>query len=163
MSTMWAFDIIESLYEKVLYFIRERAKNIIDFQKEKMLPLTKEQLKSHQDASMLNLRKKNLKKLSKSINYRKFREHCRYTGKYRGAAHSISICNLKFSVTNQIPVVFHNGSNYDYHFMIKANEFHGQFECLGKNTEKYKKNYVPREKEVTNIVKDGNESVTTIC
>ena len=81
MSTMWAFDIIESLYEKVLYFIRERAKNIIDFQKEKMLPLTKEKLKSHQDASMLNLRKKNLKKLSKSINYRKFREHCRYTGK----------------------------------------------------------------------------------
>ena len=81
MSTMWAFDIIESLYEKVLYFIRERAKNMIDFQKEKMLPLTKEQLKSHQDASMLNLRKKNLKKLSKSINYRKFREHCRYTGK----------------------------------------------------------------------------------
>ena len=81
MSTMWAFDIIESLYEKVLYFIRKRAKNIIDFQKEKMLPLTKEKLKSHQDASMLNLRKKNLKKLSKSINYRKFREHCRYTGK----------------------------------------------------------------------------------
>ena len=68
-------------------------------------------------------------------------------------------------MTNQIPVVFHNGSNYDYHFMIKelANEFHRQFERLGKNTEKYKKNYVPREKEVTSIVKDGNESVTTIC
>ena len=34
-----------------------------------------------------------------------------------GAAHSI--CNLKFDVPNEIPVFFHNGSNYDYHFTIK--------------------------------------------
>ena len=41
---------------------------------------------------------------------------------------------------NEIPVVFHKGSIYDYHFIIKelANESEGQFECLGKNTEKYK-------------------------
>ena len=41
---------------------------------------------------------------------------------------------------NEIPVIFHNGSNYDYHFIIKelANEFTGQFECLGENKEKYK-------------------------
>ena len=44
-----------------------------------------------------------------------------------GAANSI--CNLKFNVSNKIPVVFHNGSNYDYHFIIKelANEFERQF------------------------------------
>ena len=36
---------------------------------------------------------------------------------------------------NKIPVVFHRGSNYDYHFIIKelANEFGGQFACLGEN------------------------------
>ena len=35
---------------------------------------------------------------------------------------------------NEIPVVVHNGPNYDYHFLIKelANEFEGKFECLGK-------------------------------
>ena len=35
--------------------------------------------------------------------------------------------------------VFHNGSNYDYHFIIKelAEEFKKQFSCLGENTEKY--------------------------
>ena len=50
------------------------------------------------------------------------------------------------------------------HFIIKelANEFEGQFECLGENTEKCKTFSVPIEKEVTNIDKDGNESVATI-
>ena len=32
----------------------------------------------------------------------------------------------------EIPIVFHNGSTYDYHFIIKelAKECEGQFECL---------------------------------
>ena len=65
---------------------------------------------------------------------------------------------------NEILVVFHNGSNDDYHFIIKelANEFQGQLECLGENTEKKKKFSVPIEKQVTNIDKDGNESVVTV-
>ena len=43
---------------------------------------------------------------------------CQYTGgKYRAAAHSI--CNLKFNVPNEVPAVFHNGSNYDYYFTTK--------------------------------------------
>ena len=47
-----------------------------------------------------------------------------------------SICDLKFNVSNEIPVVFHNGSKYDYHFIIKelANEFEGQFELSAKTT-----------------------------
>ena len=65
---------------------------------------------------------------------------------------------------NEITVVFHNGSNYDYHFIIKelANKFEGKFECLGKNTEKYKVFSVSIEKEDTKLNKDGNESVITI-
>ena len=49
--------------------------------------------------------------------YLKVRDHCHYTGEYRGAANSI--CKLKYSVRKKIPIVFHNGSNYDYHFIIK--------------------------------------------
>ena len=66
-----------------------------------------------------------------------------FTGKYRGTAHST--CNLKFNVPNEIPLVFHNGSNYDYHFIIKelANKFEGHFDYLGENTEKYKTFFVP--------------------
>ena len=81
-----------------------------------MLPLTKEELKSHQVGRNCYIcGKRILKKLSKSINYRKVRNHCHYTGKYRDAAHSI--CNLKFNLPNEIPLVFHNGSNCDYHFI----------------------------------------------
>ena len=65
---------------------------------------------------------------------------------------------------NEILLVFHNGSNYDYHFIIKelANESEGRFECLGENTEKYKTFSIPIEKEVTNIDKDGNKSIASI-
>ena len=49
---------------------------------------------------------------------------------------------------NKIALVFQDGLNYDYHFAIKelANEFKGQIECFGENTEKYKKLYFPIEK-----------------
>ena len=49
-----------------------------------MLPLTKEELKSHQDARKCYISGKRIfKKLAKSKNYGKVRDHCPYTGKYR--------------------------------------------------------------------------------
>ena len=30
-----------------------------------------------------------------------------------------SICNLKYSVSKKNPIIFPNGSNYDYHFIMK--------------------------------------------
>ena len=58
-------------------------------------------------------------------------------GEYRGGVHSI--CNLKYSLPKKILIAFHNGSNYDYHFIIKglAEEFKKQFTCLGEHTEKF--------------------------
>ena len=70
-----------------------------------MLLLTKEELKSHQYTRNCYICGGTiLRKLSKGINYQKVNNHCHYTGTYRGAAHSI--CNLKFTVSNEIPVVF---------------------------------------------------------
>ena len=59
---------------------------------------------------------------------------------------------MKYKTPKKIPVVFHNGSTYDYHFIIKelAEEFEGQFECLGENTEKYITFSVPIQKELDN-------------
>ena len=63
--------------------------------------------------------KQNLKQkiFFKDKKYHKVRDHCHYAGEYRGATHSVS--NLKYSVHKKIPIVFHNGSNYDYCFTIK--------------------------------------------
>ena len=76
--------------------------------------------------------KKILKKVSNDKNYQKGRDHCHFTGKYRGTAHRV--CNLRFNFPYYIPVFFHG-----YHFLIKelAKEFEGQFECLEENTGKY--------------------------
>ena len=65
--------------------------------------------------------------------YYKVKDYCYYTGKYKGAAHNN--CSLKYTVQKEIPIVFHNGSTYDYHFIIKelAKEFDGNFECLYHN------------------------------
>ena len=78
----------------------------------------------------------------------KIRDHCHYRGKYRGAAHSI--CNLKYRVPKKISIVFHNGSSYDNHFIIKelAEEFEKQLTSLGENTEKFITFAVTIEKEV---------------
>ena len=84
----------------------------------------------------LSKKKKNEIKYFKDKEYRKVRDDFNYTREYRGAAHSM--CNLKYSATKKIPIVFHNGSNYDYHFIIKvlAEQFKKQFICLEENTEK---------------------------
>ena len=78
------------------------------------------------------------------------RDHCYCTGKCRGTAHSK--CNLRYKVPEEISIVFHNGSTYNYHFIIKqlAEEFEGEFECLGENTEKYITFSVPLKKENDN-------------
>ena len=87
--------------------------------------------------------------------YHKVRDHCHYTGKFRGAAHSI--CNLRYKTPKEIPIVFHNGSTYDYHFIINqlAKEFDGQLECLGENTEKYTSFSVAIKREL-----DNNKTIT---
>ena len=93
----------------------------------------------------------------------KVRDNCHYTGKYRGAAHSN--WNLNYKIPKEIPVAFHNGSTYDYHFIIKqlAREFKGYFHCLGENTKKYLTFSVPFKKEEDNGIKiHDNGGGTTI-
>ena len=47
---------------------------------------------------------------------RKVRDHCHYTGLYRGAARNN--CNLKYRIPDHIPIAFHNFSGYDAHLFI---------------------------------------------
>ena len=82
--------------------------------------------------------------------HHKVKDHCHYTGKYRGAAHNI--CNLRYRIPKELPKVFHNGSIYDYHFIIKelVKESDRNFECLSENTQKYITFSVPIKKETKN-------------
>ena len=50
------------------------------------------------------------------INYHRVRDHCHYTSKYTGEAHSL--CNLRYKIPKEIPVVFYNVPNYDCQFII---------------------------------------------
>ena len=61
-----------------------------------------------------------------SKKYERVRDHCYYTGKYRGAKY---ICNLRYKWPKETSAAFHNGSNYDNHFIIKqlAEEFERKF------------------------------------
>ena len=128
--------------------LREHTMKIIKFKKQTMTLLTKGQQESYENAKICYICKEKFEnKYLKDKKYCKVRNHCLYTGEYRGAVYSI--CNLKYSVTKKIPITFHNGSNYDAHFIIK--ELAEGFTCLRKNTEKYINFTVPTEKEVTRI------------
>ena len=128
--------------------LREHASKIIDYEKKKMIPLTTEEKIYYNKQKICYICKKEFNNNEKK-NY-KVRDHCYYTGKYRGVAHNI--CNLRYKVPKEIPIVFHNGSIYDYHFIIKelVKEFEGNFECLGENTEKYITFSVPIKKKIEN-------------
>ena len=47
----------------------------------------------------------------------KVRDHCHYTGRYRGPAHRN--CNLRYRIRSYIPVIAHNSARYDTHLFIK--------------------------------------------
>ena len=63
-------------------------------------------------------------------NFKQVKDHCHYTGKFRGTAHSI--CHLRYKVQKNISIVIHNAS-YDTHFIINqlAKEFKGKLDCIG--------------------------------
>ena len=140
----------------------EHVTKIINYEKKEMIPLTKEEMDWHNKQKFCHICKKTFSTDDKNQKCHKVRDHCHYTGKYKGAAHDI--CNLRYKISKEIPVVFHNGSTYDYHSIMKelAEEFEGQFECLGENTEKYITFSVPTKKEITKKEKDGDNNTTKI-
>ena len=121
--------------KNILESIREHAMKIINLKKNEVV--NRNHMKKQKRFKFVE---KNLK-----INIRKknkifVKDHCHYTGKYRGAAHRI--CILKYSAPKKIYIVFKNGSNYDYkpfYFIIKglAERFKNQPTSLEENTEKY--------------------------
>ena len=95
-----------------------------------MIPLTDEENNSYEKQKFYYICKKEFNidendKIAFKL-YHKVRDHCHYTRKFRGAAHSI--CNLRYKTPKEIPIVFQDCSTCDYHFIINklAKEFDGQ-------------------------------------
>ena len=139
----------EDCMKKFCLDLREHVTKIINYEKKEMIPLTKKEEKNHNKQKVCHICRKEFNTDDNDKKYHKVKDHCHYTGKYRGAAHDI--CNLRYKTSKEIPVVFHNDSTYHYHFIIKnlAEEFEREFECLGENTEKYITFSVPIKKEIT--------------
>ena len=124
MSTISSFRSIENKHDvyrgkdcmkKFCEFLREHAMKIINFKKKKMKLLTKEQQESYENTKIcytckVNIWKtKNIAKLQIIVIVQR----------------NIEVLRIAYV---KIPIVFHNGSNYDYHFIIKelAEEFKKQ-------------------------------------
>ena len=133
-KTAWSYYRGKDCMEIFCKDLRNQAMKIINYEKKKEIILTNEEKESYENQENCHIcgkefsTDKNNKKEFKLK--QKVRDHDHYTGKYRGAAHKIP---------RAIPIIFHNGSTYDYHFIIKkiAEEFKGNFDRLGENTEKY--------------------------
>ena len=135
--------------EKFCKDLKEHAMRIGNYEKNEMIPLIDEENKFYEEQKVCNICKRGLR-IDNDKKHHKVRDHCHYTGKFRGAAHSI--CNLRYKKPKEIPKVFHDGSAYDYHFLINklAKEFGGQLEGLGENKEKYITFSVPTSRELDN-------------
>ena len=92
--------------------LKEHAKRVIYCEKKEMIYLTDEENKSHENQKFCYICKKRFIKDNKKVT-----DHCHFTGKYRGTAHNK--CNMNYKMSRNITVVFHNGSTYDYHFIVK--------------------------------------------
>ena len=107
----------ENCMKKLCLDLREHATKIINYGKKEMIPLTKKEEKKPNKQKVCYICKKRFSTDDNYKKYHKVKDHCHYTGKNRGAVHDI--CNLRYKISKEIPLVFHNGSTYDYHFLIK--------------------------------------------
>ena len=76
--------------------LKEHVTKIVNYKKKKMIPLTREEKELHCNQKVCYICNKGFSTDDDDKKYHKVRDHCHYTGKYRGAAHDI--CNLKFKI-----------------------------------------------------------------
>ena len=121
-------DFVEEFFK----YIWSQARQLCnDYPEKPMIPLTKTQWKEYNSSNKCHI-------CLTRISDNKVRDHCHYTGYYRGPAHSM--CNLRYKVPSFIPVVFHNLSGYDAHMFIKEL---AKYSTNGMNViAKSKENYI---------------------
>ena len=69
--------------------LREHSAKIIKYEKKKMIPLTKKEKRAHRASRRCYICLRKFSTDDNNEKYQKVRDHCHYTGKYRGASHDI--------------------------------------------------------------------------
>ena len=136
--------------ENLCKTLKKTSRNNNLLGKKEMMSLTDEEKKSYENQKRCYICKKRFIKDSKKV-----RDHCHFTGKSRGVAHNK--CNMNYEITKDILFVFHNGSTYDYHFIIKeiVKEFKGKFEhCTNKSRNESTNNIL-----ITNMQKEYSDNL----
>ena len=138
--------VVDILFEPIIYTKKKEDEDISKIFVEKLvkvtnklyndfyihplpLRLTKQEQISFDEAEKCHI-------CSKELHDDRVRDHCHFTGKYRGAAHKD--CNFKCKKPKVLPVLFHNLQGYDAHLFIKqlAN-LQGDLNCIPSTEEKY--------------------------
>ena len=123
-------DVSEKFTEYVVKLTHKIYKDY--YQKPKPLVLTKEEEKEFQSATICHICEEKLSSDKKL----KVRDHCHFTGKYRGAAHNK--CNIERRKPLILPVVFDTLQGYDAHLFIKKlGKVQGDFYSIPTTEEKY--------------------------
>ena len=107
--------------------LRETGTELFNIKKKPMIKLNEKQQNDYEKAEYCHICKEKFNKNDK------VRDHDHYTGKFSGAAHLK--CNLRYKAQKDIPVIFHNGSNYDFNLIITelAKEFRSEMRCIPLN------------------------------
>ena len=117
--------------------LEEDIKEIYNrFKIPKKMVMTPKDRMTYKKATICHICESGIPKEGDDPRFKKVRDHCHLTGKFRGAAHSM--CNLKYRLPKFYPVIFHNLSGYDSHLFIKnLGKSEGKIDCIPNNEEKY--------------------------
>ena len=128
----------EDISKKFIKHVRKLTHKIYRryYSNPKPLKLTPQEQKDFQSAKVCHICEQDLNIDKETGQILKVRDHCHFTGEYRGAAHNQ--CNLKYRKPLILPVIFHNLQNYDSQLFIKQlSKISGDLSCIPSTEEKY--------------------------
>ena len=121
----WFVDEVIRLENKMTWYFKITNKDII---------MTQEDEEDYKNDNICRF-------CEKIIKSDKVRDHCHFTGKYRGPAHNTCNNNVTQKQSNFIPFIFHNFSNYDCHMFFKKlvdkKKDKVDFDIIPKTNEEY--------------------------
>ena len=140
----------EDCMKKFADSLKDHVSIIINYEPKKLIKLIEEEYENHKNKIFFYICNKEFSHYDEDKNYYKVKNYCKFTGRYQGFCHKI--CRSKCRSLKEITIIFHNGSTYDYHFIINelAISFkeYDNFGCLGENSEKYTTFSLPFRKDL---------------